>query len=67
MAKLRQRRGENPVGSCSGPAFRVLRSLLFRLPAEGFVLMADRMLQFVRLSQQTPEKRAATARKTDFG
>jgi glutamate synthase (NADPH/NADH) small chain len=29
--------------------------------------MADRMLQFVRLSQQTPEKRAATARKTDFG
>jgi len=29
--------------------------------------MADRMLQFVRLSQQTPEKRTAEARRTDFG
>ncbi|KAA2211844.1 NAD(P)-dependent oxidoreductase [Teichococcus oryzae] len=29
--------------------------------------MADRMLQFVRLSQQTPDKRTASARKTDFG
>ncbi|MCR0980734.1 NAD(P)-dependent oxidoreductase [Roseomonas populi] len=28
--------------------------------------MAERMLQFVRLSQQTPEKRAATVRREDF-
>ena len=28
--------------------------------------MAERMLQFVRLSQQTPEKRAATIRREDF-
>ena len=28
--------------------------------------MAERMLQFVRLQQQTPEKRAATARREDF-
>ncbi len=28
--------------------------------------MAERMLQFVRLSQQTPDKRAATVRKEDF-
>ncbi len=29
--------------------------------------MAERMLQFVRLSQQTPEKRAAAERRADFG
>lgn len=29
--------------------------------------MAERMLQFVRLSQQTPEKRPAEARRADFG
>ena len=29
--------------------------------------MADRMLQFVHLPQATPEKRPATARRTDFG
>jgi glutamate synthase (NADPH/NADH) small chain len=29
--------------------------------------MAERMLQFVRLSQQTPEKREATIRREDFG
>ena len=29
--------------------------------------MAERMLQFVRLPQHQPEKRAATARRTDFG
>ncbi|HWX46659.1 MAG TPA: NAD(P)-dependent oxidoreductase [Roseomonas sp.] len=29
--------------------------------------MADRMLQFVRLSQQQPDKRAAATRRTDFG
>ncbi|MXP62064.1 NAD(P)-dependent oxidoreductase [Roseomonas sp. M0104] len=29
--------------------------------------MADRMLQFVRLSQHQPDKRAAAARRTDFG
>jgi glutamate synthase (NADPH/NADH) small chain len=29
--------------------------------------MAERMLQFVRLSQQTPDKRAATERRADFG
>jgi glutamate synthase (NADPH) small chain len=28
--------------------------------------MAERMLQFVRLSQQTPDKRAASARREDF-
>jgi glutamate synthase (NADPH/NADH) small chain len=28
--------------------------------------MAERMLQFVRLSQQTPEKRPAESRRTDF-
>ena len=28
--------------------------------------MAERMLQFVRLSQQTPDKRAATLRREDF-
>ena len=28
--------------------------------------MPDRMLQFVRVPQQTPEKRAVTARRTDF-
>ena len=28
--------------------------------------MAERMLQFVRLPQQTPEKRAVTVRQTDF-
>ena len=28
--------------------------------------MADRMLQFVRLSQQTPDKRDASARRADF-
>ncbi len=28
--------------------------------------MAERMLQFVRLSQQTPEKRSATIRREDF-
>jgi glutamate synthase (NADPH/NADH) small chain len=28
--------------------------------------MAERMLQFVRLSQQTPEKRLAESRRTDF-
>ena len=29
--------------------------------------MADRMLQFVRLSQHQPDKRAAAARRSDFG
>ena len=29
--------------------------------------MADRMLQFVRLPQQTPEKRGVPERRTDFG
>ncbi|PHK96213.1 dihydropyrimidine dehydrogenase [Pseudoroseomonas rhizosphaerae] len=29
--------------------------------------MAERMLQFVRLSQQTPDKRSAEARRQDFG
>ncbi|MFC3125619.1 NAD(P)-dependent oxidoreductase [Pseudoroseomonas globiformis] len=29
--------------------------------------MAERMLQFVRLSQQTPEKRDAQVRRSDFG
>lgn len=29
--------------------------------------MAERMLQFVRLSQQMPDKRSAEARRTDFG
>ncbi|WP_159999001.1 NAD(P)-dependent oxidoreductase [Roseomonas sp. 18066] len=29
--------------------------------------MAERMLQFVRLSQQTPDKRQATERRADFG
>jgi len=28
--------------------------------------MAERMLQFVRVAQRTPDKRAATARRTDF-
>ena len=28
--------------------------------------MAERMLQFVRLQQQTPDKRAATQRREDF-
>ena len=28
--------------------------------------MADRMLQFVRLDQRTPEKREASARREDF-
>ena len=28
--------------------------------------MAERMLQFVRLNQQTPDKRAASVRKEDF-
>jgi glutamate synthase (NADPH/NADH) small chain len=36
-------------------------------PREGLAVMAERMLQFVRLDQRQPEKRAAETRRADFG